>query len=199
MILSRFELNLNCREARRDLSNPYEMHRSLSRLLSNSRCLWRLEDRSVLLLSESAPDWDNLDKTYFQGRPSSRPYPVEKMMLDGRRLQFRLLANPTKSIREGMGKNSRGKRVQLVKEADLMDWLSRQAARSGFALESVTNSGNHDLRFRKKRGQSAVVLGTCLFEGVLRVQEADIFREALSQGLGRGKAFGLGLLSVAPA
>lgn len=199
MILSRFELNLDCREARRDLGNPYEMHRSLARLLSNSRCLWRLEDKNVLLLSEVTPDWSHLESEYFQGRPHSREYPVEKMKLEGRRLRFRLLANPTKSIKEGLDKKSRGKRVQLVKEADLLEWLSRQGERWGFSVESVTCSGTRDLRFRKKRGQTPVVLGTCTFEGLLVVNDAPAFRAALQQGLGRGKAFGLGLLSVAPA
>jgi CRISPR system Cascade subunit CasE len=38
-----------------------------------------------------------------------------------------------------------------------------------------------------------------VFEGRLRVTDAEAFRRALAAGIGSGKAFGFGLLSVAPA
>ena len=34
------------------------------------------------------------------------------------------------------------------------------------------------------------------FEGLLRVTDAALFREALTRGIGRGKAYGLGLLTL---
>lgn len=43
-----------------------------------------------------------------------------------------------------------------------------------------------------------LVFGSVLFEGRLRVSDAAAFRAALEGGIGSGKAFGFGLLSVAP-
>lgn len=55
---------------------------------------------------------------------------------------------------------------------------------------------------RDKEGQSRttrLTFGSVLFEGELRVVDADRFRQALVEGIGSGKAYGFGLLSVAPA
>jgi CRISPR system Cascade subunit CasE len=41
--------------------------------------------------------------------------------------------------------------------------------------------------------------GNVLFDGRLQVTDAEVFRRTLTQGIGSGKAFGFGLLSVAPA
>jgi CRISPR system Cascade subunit CasE len=49
------------------------------------------------------------------------------------------------------------------------------------------NSNRHHLRFR-----------SALLDGTLTVTDADRFRSTLVQGVGSGKAFGFGLLSVAP-
>ncbi len=35
------------------------------------------------------------------------------------------------------------------------------------------------------------------YEGMLRVENADLLKQALVDGVGRGKAYGMGLLTVA--
>jgi CRISPR system Cascade subunit CasE len=51
-----------------------------------------------------------------------------------------------------------------------------------------------------KRGREAViVLLAVRFDGYLRVRDPELFREAVVNGIGHGKALGLGLLSIAPA
>lgn len=44
-----------------------------------------------------------------------------------------------------------------------------------------------------------MTFGSVLFEGTLRVADLDRFRAALMEGIGSGKAYGFGLLSIAPA
>lgn len=198
MHLSSFELNLDHKDARRDLGNPYEMHRTLARLVDGGHALWRQEGERVLLLSESEPQWAVLSSDYFATPPGSKPFPLDNLKLAQRRLRFRLQANPTKSIKEGIQRPNRGKRVQLIKDQDLLHWLSRQGERCGFEVLDATPSQVRDLRFRKQRGQTEVVLGSCTFDGILAVKDDKLFRAALRQGLGRAKAFGLGLLSIAP-
>jgi CRISPR system Cascade subunit CasE len=79
MILSRFLLDIEHVDARRDLSNPYEMHRTIKRLCGQDSPLWRLEKEVVLMQSESEPDWSALHERYLAGRPEQRPFPVDKL------------------------------------------------------------------------------------------------------------------------
>ena len=44
-----------------------------------------------------------------------------------------------------------------------------------------------------------LTFASVLFEGVLEVTDAERFRQALEQGIGSAKAYGFGLLSIAPA
>jgi CRISPR system Cascade subunit CasE len=52
---------------------------------------------------------------------------------------------------------------------------------------------------RHSDGQSRqVTLSTARFDGVLEITDVDALRHALCRGVGRGKAYGCGLLTLAP-
>ena len=52
---------------------------------------------------------------------------------------------------------------------------------------------------RRKMGESYKMTHLAVrFDGFLRVTDAGAFRETLTRGIGSGKAYGFGLLSVAP-
>lgn len=63
---------------------------------------------------------------------------------------------------------------------------------------NVTRAGKQ--RGRKKAdGRSHETTHLAVrFDGLLRITDANAFRETLACGIGPGKAFGFGLLSVAP-
>jgi CRISPR system Cascade subunit CasE len=196
MILSRFVLDVDHSEARRDLSNPYDMHRTVKRLCGEETPLWRLENDLVLMQSETEPAWSALHKDYLARDPEQRPFPVEKLQLEGRELRFRLRANPTVSRKQEVD----GARHSLYKEEEQRAWLDRQAARGGFevlAME-ITESGRQ--RFQKPQGRGqTITIYPCMFEGRLRVTAVEAFRRTLRDGIGSAKAFGLGMLSIAGA
>lgn len=50
---------------------------------------------------------------------------------------------------------------------------------------------------RKERGTRPLTFGSVLFEGRLVVSDVAAFRQALATGIGSGKAYGFGLLSIA--
>jgi CRISPR system Cascade subunit CasE len=144
-------------------------------------------------------------------------------------LLFRLRANPTKRLppvtgRDGVRRD--GKRVDLRGEDEQLDWLTRKAADHGFELlnatvrpglqtgQSAADPGSiPDVRAsvgaRRVGRRTATVdrsvtrqimtFGDVLFEGHLRVLDPDGFRRTLALGIGSGKAYGFGLLSVARA
>lgn len=110
-----------------------------------------------------------------------------------------------------------GKRVELRREEDRLLWLRRQGERCGFDLAKATLApgiGGADSRqFTATRADPAppltgrlagqqldrrLTFSTALFEGELVVKDPDAVRSAIISGIGPGKAFGCGLLSIAP-
>ncbi len=62
----------------------------------------------------------------------------------------------------------------------------------------VALSHRETLRFTKKRNGPEITLSTATFEGRLRVTDPDILRRTLLAGIGPKKAYGCGLLTLAP-
>lgn len=103
-----------------------------------------------------------------------------------------------------------GKRVEIRREEERLAWLARQ----GRERLSSTGDGAGGARARRRGPGSCpaavanppdtrswdrrLTLATALFEGELRVTDAGAFRNGLAGGIGPGKAFGCGLLSLAP-
>jgi CRISPR system Cascade subunit CasE len=144
----------------------------------------------------------------------------------GQRLAFRLRANPTRvdprTCTEG---RRRGKRVDLRGEEQWLRWLWRKGQMAGFGLISIETGrllerapqlpGNvpavrvtaqsrqwgrreaMQAASRDSRG-NPLIFASVLFEGMLEITEANRFRQALVEGIGSGKAYGFGLLSIAP-
>jgi CRISPR system Cascade subunit CasE len=188
--------------------------------------LYRLEPSSrtgaptVLVQSQGAPDWTRLPGDYLLGTEGSLANPAVKPVSEryaslraGMALTFRLCANPSRKIDTRTGADGRrrnGRRVELRDEGARLAWLDRKAADGGFQVRSVrATAAVPDVRsargpkltgFRGARGRNGARLtfGSVLFEGTLTVTDADRFRQTLADGVGPGKAYGFGLLSVAP-
>ncbi|GAA5336039.1 type I-E CRISPR-associated protein Cas6/Cse3/CasE [Thermus hydrothermalis] len=210
MWISKLVLDLRSKSARRDLANPYEMHRTLSRAVSRAleegkeRLLWRLEptrthERPVVLVQTlTEPDWSVLEEGYADIYP---PKPFNPVFRPGQVLRFRLRANPSKRI-AGIGK-----RVALKTYGEKVSWLERRLAEGGFRLVygeegpavRILQDAFLDVPRRKVEGETArIQVQAVLFEGRLEVVDPERARAALERGIGPGKALGLGLLSLAP-
>jgi CRISPR system Cascade subunit CasE len=50
--------------------------------------------------------------------------------------------------------------------------------------------------YKGKERRKPVSILAVTYEGILKVTDAERFRGALTNGLGRGKAFGMGMLTV---
>jgi len=214
--LSRLLLNPAATRARRDLGNVYELHRTVmsgfpEKLPDGERVLFRVdEDRagglSLLVQSQTEPDWGGLAEGYLQPLdpfsllPNLAVKRVDPAFRPGQQLRFRLLANPTvKLVRyndEGERRNSN--RVPLVDEDKQLNWLTDKARQSGFhVLQAAVNGSNKSTG--RKTGVPPLTLFTVQFDGRLQVTDADMFGRALVRGIGPARAFGCGLLSLAPA
>lgn len=190
-------------QCRRDLADPYEMHRTLVRAVvedaeqSPPRLLWRQEEtsgeRAVLLVqSPVAPVWERAFAPGALLRVEQKSFEPEAVTRACRRYRFRLLANPTVT--------RQGKRFGLLREDEQLAWLARQGERGGFRVLGCVRSASFRIATRQRRaGGHHMVLQAAGFEGVLEARDAALLAGALSSGLGHAKSLGLGLLSLAPA
>jgi CRISPR system Cascade subunit CasE len=203
MYLSRLTLDPQHPRARRDLSSPYEMHRSLTRAFVAdaadipARFLWRHErdrarpDAATVLVQSAVPGrWSALEADDWCAIEADKPVPVERLVQAGRQFHFRLLANPTVT--------RDGKRHALHGDDERLAWLQRQGSRHGFVTLNAACSGRERLRVRQPGPGRVITLEAVLFDGVLRCTDPGLLRAALVCGIGPGKALGLGMLSVAP-
>lgn len=71
-------------------------------------------------------------------------------------------------------------------------------AESHKSVPDVTLTGRETVRFEKKKGGSDITLSTATFEGRLRITDPDTLRRTLLAGVGPKKAYGCGLLTLAP-
>jgi CRISPR system Cascade subunit CasE len=209
MYLSRLKLNPRSRQVISEVTNAYEMHRTLMRAFPGEfeggpgRVLFRLEeDRhqgslTVLVQSEKKPDWSFLENNarYLDSTASDSWASKEfgPKLVVGQRLSFRLRANPT------VKRN--GKRLGLLKEEDQVKWLERKAGDNGFRVFAcrITPKSNREQARTQSEGKlQLITLLAVVYEGVLEVTDPDQFLKTLASGVGSGKGLGFGLLSVAP-
>jgi len=186
----------------------------------------RTHGLTLLVQSNVVPDWSHLLDDYLAPAPDGRSNPdckrVDELydnLREGMPLVFRLRANPTKKVDPRNDSDSgrrNGRRIALYKETEQQDWLRRKGRQHGFeVLATVVNPNVLDVRAIDSgkvtgarrpsvNGLSApdaakcLTFGSVLFEGRLRVVDPAALRGALVNGIGSGKAYGFGLLSVAP-
>jgi CRISPR system Cascade subunit CasE len=115
---------------------------------------------------------------------------------------FSLLANPTKKIRSNAAgeRTKNGRRIPLTTREDLLAWLERKATASGFAIGVDTTQTVPRGReyFHRDKPRTQGLHAAVEFRGHLRVTDPVAFRIAVAAGIGSAKAFGFGLLVLAP-
>jgi CRISPR system Cascade subunit CasE len=215
MHLTRFEINPQRRDARSLLASPQRLHAAILAAFPSSRpesgegrILWRLDagphDHLLYIASPLEPDLTHLAESV--GRPTygwqTKDYrPFLDKLAPGDRWAFRLRANPIHNA-AGTDKGTRGKRLPHVTAAHQTNWFLQRAQRAGFTVADGT-AGAPDLVLRDRRvvrfdrrGRT-VTLTTALFEGTLIVEDAAALRTTLVSGIGPGKGYGCGLLTLA--
>jgi CRISPR system Cascade subunit CasE len=227
MFLSKLIPNVRNRLVRRELAAPYELHRTLWRAFPDGgpgRVLFRIDsDRSgsrstILVQSELEPDWARIndrDADYFLASPACRPLDIHFVVRQ--RLRFRLRANPVKRAGKSAAADLRFKRIGLLCEKEQIAWLLRKGDAGGFrvpgewipANDPVNGEPTRLPNFRvdvipegwvrcDKEGHECGQFLAVRFEGVLEVVDPEVFLNTIAKGIGTGKAFGFGLLSLAP-
>ena len=190
MYLSRFLIPKQQMLKRRVFSG-YDLHKLLwtcfpDRPDEKRSFLFRCEEVSsgiqILLLSREQPV--PIPFAAWDGTKS-----FSASFIVGSLFMFRLKANPV------LRGNADRKIHAITGEEALSDWLHRKADRHGFSLKSIPEfSACHLVEFSKKQEKAQIALNIVDISGVLSVTDADAFSDAVRNGIGRGRAFGCGML-----
>ncbi|MFI0796873.1 type I-E CRISPR-associated protein Cas6/Cse3/CasE [Micromonospora rubida] len=182
----------------------------------------------VLALTQSTPSWEHLIEhagwpSADEPQALVKPYePLLDQIQRGRTFAFRLKANPTSATKKPLtpttsqtthlaDERPRGVRVAHNRLPDQLDWLQAKLKRAGCAIPTdiiddnevpaVRATNRHRLRFDKngrRKDTPPVILESVTFDGLLHIEDPAATRAALLNGIGTGKAYGFGLLTLAP-
>ena len=102
--------------------------------------------------------------------------------INGMAFNFDATVNPVKT--------NNGKRFAILKYDELLEWMQRQGSNNGFSLLDFSERGHHKY----------IVNGEPMFgvnlSGVLQVNDPDKFKHVVLNGIGKAKAYGMGLLRI---
>lgn len=166
--------------------------------------LWREErDGSFLTLSARPP----LQTDLFQPH-QIKPYAPD--LVPSERLDFLLRANATRMTRDGKREDvvkgpidaleqreRAGRRMEIASLAGKA-WLERQGEKSGFRVVTTMAEDYRQLSLPRPgvSHRNAMQLGILDLSGSLEIIDPALFLMHLTQGFGRAKSFGCGLMLI---
>ena len=223
MFLTKIDLAPQRRLTRKYLGSPQAMHAVVMGAAGGSvgdgpgRVLWRVDrgaTTALYILSPAEPDCSQLVAEAGTAGTQARTLDYSPFLasLDAGQLwAFRLAANPSYSASRGPG--VRGQRYGHVTVEQQRQWLMDRVPRFGFELMPVDHADGEGTDeavlvayrerpvFNRRRpggeGCDRVTINRTVYEGVLRVTDPEPLRRALIAGIGRSKAYGCGLMTLA--
>lgn len=216
MYLSRVEINPRRRDTMNALLSPEILHAVVMASFpamekeGDDRILWRIDTLEpstyILVQSPIKPDFTHIVEQF--GWPESgqkwSTVDYEHFLLnikDGDLRRFRIRANPTRSVMQKDGESTRGKVCQHVTAEQQLRWLIEKTKKCGFSVEGpgldVNIVSRDNLKFKRKNNN--ITLAAAVFEGILKVEDAELFVDTIKSGLGRAKAYGFGMITISRA
>jgi len=209
MYLSQVEIDTRNRKKIRDLTHLGAYHNWVEKSFpdeisaeTHTRKLWRTDQlrgkQYLLVTSKNKPDLKKLELYGVKGSARTKKYtPFLNHLKKGMRTQFKVTLNPVISLYEGP--NKRGRVVPCVSEKDQMNYLLERSVKNGFILDEesffISDRGFEVL---KKSKQKSIRLSKATYEGILTIDDVEIFKKTLVNGFGKKKAYGFGLMTVIP-
>ncbi|MGW3086619.1 type I-E CRISPR-associated protein Cas6/Cse3/CasE [Streptomyces sp. NPDC001108] len=213
--LARLVLDTSRTDVREELRNAVAMHRRVMSLFPDLPELEeprrhfgvlhrveRTERKAVLLVQskkEIAPE--RLPGGYAVGVASRSIEPLLDALAHGRLLSYRCDANPIRrpsSTTRELYTNLPSVVALQGRHAD--DWWHRRAEIAGLKIHTHLSHSLDAAVGRRGKGSGAqkVRHHRVRFEGTAEIVDPDALRAAMTGGVGKGRAYGCGLLTIAP-
>ncbi|MER7875047.1 type I-E CRISPR-associated protein Cas6/Cse3/CasE [Streptomyces solisilvae] len=208
-VIARIRLNPYSREVQRDLRDATQMHKTVMRMAPDglgdsprqrAGILYRLDetDTSSTLLVQAAQLAPSLLPSGYGQADTKSLAPMLTALRKGLAVHYRIVLNPAKRERLSLGEKGKRGRIMPLSGADADQWWLRRATDAGLQPHILTPTAMQPVR---PRGQNTPGMRHSLirYDGTATVTDADALRHAVLNGIGRGKPYGAGLLSLAPA
>ena len=180
------------------LRDTYSYHKFIYNMFDNTRVsmqessgfLWSLEDhgnfKEVIILTKKEPNiTDDLSKFKL--------ITVPEKLFDFENFNFKICINPVK--------RRENKAIPLTTPTEIISWFSAYMSKKGMTIDMNMLSLDKlwvDKFTKGNLGEHTVTINKCILSGILHVNDKDLFINAFSNGLGREKSFGCGLLRLSP-
>ncbi|MGR7952236.1 type I-E CRISPR-associated protein Cas6/Cse3/CasE [Finegoldia sp. P2-F-LR] len=221
MYLSRVEIDFDNRMKTRKLTHLGAYHDWVERsfpedfeLGNRTRKLWRIDrlnDKYYLLIvsenkpvivSEDNPEKEGLERYGVSGTGQVKDYDkFLNSIKTGGKMRFRVKLNTVKSDSQE-GKKAglkRGRLFPIVNQEELVSFLIDRSEKNGFKVEEddfvVVEKGFEKLQ---KKNMKPLDLAMATYEGNLVVTDEEKFINTLTEGIGKKKAYGFGMMTVIP-
>lgn len=124
----------------------------------------------------------------------------QRVISPGELVRFRLRANPTRKVQEG---SPNGKRIRVDPTLEAhTEWLQRKfrdAVDGPVQIQNFVPGWAYGWRSKyEPQPKQRMQWWSVLIEGKFRLKDSSTLKTLLESGIGSGKAFGFGLLSIAP-
>jgi CRISPR system Cascade subunit CasE len=226
--LTSLALDVRHRDVAKDLLDCNDLHRTVMRLVATdepqpgpgatptlrgtTNTLFRLtvEPRKAELLVQSTHPLDHsrLPHGYALTRRDLDLAPLLARITHGSTVRYTLVAAPIKNVAttDRHGHRTRGKKSPLKNLTEVTDWWNARLPRAG--MEIHCNDGAPLLRIdpapgaignkKHNHGQHVIRHRAFRISGIAAVTDPELACEAIVTGIGPGKAYGMGLLTVVP-
>ena len=209
MFLTKIDLAPERRLARKYLGSPQAMHAVVMSAAGGhvgdgaGRVLWRVDrglTTALYILSPVEPDCSQLVTEAGAAGTQARTLDYSPFLVSldaGQLWAFRLAANPSYSASRGPGvRGQRYGHVTVEQQLLPVDYADGEGTD-----EAVLVAYRERPVFNRRRpggeGRDRVTINRTVYEGVLRVTDPEPLCRALIAGIGRSKAYGCGLMTLA--
>jgi CRISPR system Cascade subunit CasE len=174
-----------------NIKDPYSLHIFVYSLFPGNQRQFLYYDqggdvryRRILLLSQEQPLVPDIGKIESKFIPPN--------FLEHRIYAFQVMVNP---VEQPSGSK---RKVPVVSRDALREWFNRRQESWGFVSDSDTlEIVNQGVQVIHREGKE-ITHNKVEFRGTLMVADRERFRDSFTNGIGRGKAFGFGLLQLRP-
>lgn len=216
--LTRIVPSPSSREARRDLAGSDQgirLHQRMLQMFPDGvegparaafGVLFRAEESprgpQLLLQSHIEPDFARLPDAY--GNIETRSLDALLSNLHkGMAVNYRCVASPVRKPGATSREAYKLPPVMALSGNAAVEWWERQSNASGLEPLHITAHPLATVRgqqgFKGPVAKQRIQHARTQFDGTARILDAELLREKIATGIGRGKAYGCGLLSIAPA
>lgn len=206
--LTRIVLDTRHRAVRADLRDAVKLHKRVMTLIpdglgdqarAQAGVLFRLEEGRngsfILVQTRQQPDPSRLPDGYGTTAVKALDPLIERLR-PGMPVHYRIAANPSKRLAKA-DERHKAKQVIALSGTAAEEWWARKAAEHGLTLSSLLATPVPAARGQSNEGNLVRHVIT-RFDGLAVITGPERVRTAMCEGIGRGKSYGCGLLSLAP-